>query len=664
MLKFKIIFFSMLIIYLNAWANSYVFAENKDESEEIYDIGEISVTPGKFSIDESTPSTYLIPKSQMEKLPLIDNDIYRAAHSLPGVVSDDFSARFSIRGGERDEILVRLDGMELYEPYHLQDFGGAISVIDLGIVKHADLFTGGFPAEFGDFMSGVFDVITGEGKREKVSGDIGIDLVNAHTILEIPFSKTSWLISARRGYIDMLMGLMESDEVFKPRYYDLYSKLIHNVSSQDKLSIHILHAGDTNEIDQTGEENDIQSKYWNSLLWTKWNHRMGESIFWNTYLFYGQSGRRKYEGIDGTDERSMSYIGLKGDIKYDLTESQSVKLGLRWQIGTADYNYFFREEQIENYVKTKADGWEANFYVQDEWLMNKYLAWNIGLRYFYQSYGDTHSIMPRLALAIVPKKELTIRTAWGIYDQPVKITNLPVEEGISSAQSPERSIHYILSAEYLPKPNLFIKSEAYYKIFDNLVGQIKDYGRKEQFFIPIKSGSANGIEFFIRHAPIAKFSWGVGYGIAKSSAEISAGTIPRNADRRHSLNLSANYALWTDGGINVSWRYHSGEPYTDAWYEKELSIDNNSYEWKKKYGKINGKRYPSYHSLDMRLTKNFQLKSWYVSLYFQIMNLYNRKNVHEYSFEQMIDENGEIYYQKVTEHFLPIIPTLGMSVKF
>ncbi len=142
-------------------------------------MGEISVTPGKFSIDESAPSTYLIPKSQMEKLPLIDNDIYRVAHSLPGVVSDDFSARFSLRGGERDEILVRLDGMELYEPYHLQDFGGAISVIDMGIVRHADLFTGGFPAEYGDFMSGVFDVTTSEIKKLAV---ILVSILSMHTL--------------------------------------------------------------------------------------------------------------------------------------------------------------------------------------------------------------------------------------------------------------------------------------------------------------------------------------------------------------------------------------------------------------------------------------------------------------------------------------------------
>ena len=51
-------------------------------------------------------------------------------------------------------------------------------------------------------------------------------------------------------------------------------------------------------------------------------------------------------------------------------------------------------------------------------------------------------------------------------------------------------------------------------------------------------------------------------------------------------------------------------------------------------------------------------------MYFQILNLYNRKNVHEYSFERVIDDEGEISYQRVAEHFLPILPALGLSAQF
>jgi hypothetical protein len=640
-------------------------SENGDSQQEVYQLEEISVTPGRFSISESAPSPYLIPKAEMEKLPLIDNDIYRAAHNLPGVVADDFSARFSLRGGDRDETVVRLDGMELYDPYHLQDFGGAISVIDMGIVRDADLLTGGFPAEYGDAMSGVFDIASGDVRR--MSGNVGIDILSPHLILGGPLSEASWLLAVRRGYIDLLMDLIESEETFRPRYYDLYGKLSYDIRSADRISAHVLYAGDSNEIDRIGDENDLDSRYWNGMLWARWHHLMSEKMLSDFYVFSGRAGREKYEGIDGVDERSLSYAGLKGDVIYNPVSSQTLKAGWKWQMSEADYSYYLCRGEAclaPTSVEANPSGWNSSGYAQDEWHMSDRVAGNLGLRCIYQSYGGYSAIMPRVALAAKLRKDLIVRGAWGIYNQPVQITDLPVEAGIAGSQPLEKSIHYVLAAEYSPSASLLLRAEAYYKTFDDLAGRIRDYGRKEQLFISPDSGFARGFEIFTKHALTARFTWGLGYAFSKAEMETDVGKIPRDFDRRHSLSLSADYAFWNDGWINLIWRYHTGDPYTEAWYEKALSEDGGSYIWQKNYGPINGKRYSPYHSLDVRVTKNFRFKRWELSLYFQILNLYNRKNVHEYSFEQVVDNEGEISYQRVTEHFLPILPTLGLSAQF
>ena len=191
------------LISLVLWLLSaiYAFADRTIEFEEI------TVTPGQFTIQEGTRSALSLSKREVGLYPLIDNDIMRAAQIFPGVVSNDFSARFSVRGSEKDGILVRLDGMELFDPYHLQDFGGAVSIIDLGLISRADLLMGGFPAEFGDKMSGVFDITAREGNREQVSVNLGLDLINAHASIEGPLSdKGSWILSARRGYIDLILA--------------------------------------------------------------------------------------------------------------------------------------------------------------------------------------------------------------------------------------------------------------------------------------------------------------------------------------------------------------------------------------------------------------------------------------------------------------------------
>ncbi len=656
---------------LAIWNLAYASDDPQNSEQDVYQLKEISVTPGRFSISDSAKSPYILPKTEMEKLPLIDNDIYRAVHNFPGVVADDFSARFSIRGGDRDETVTKLDGMELYDPYHLQDFGGAISVIDMGLVQNADLFTGGFAAEHGDAMSGVFDITSKKVNREQIIGNVGIDMLNAHVILEGPLSGASWLLSARRGYIDLLMGLIETEEIFRPNYYDLYSKTSYDLSASDSISAHVLYAGDTNEIDELGEINDLNSKYWNGMLWTRWHHLKGEKAFWDLYLFSGRAGREKFENIDGVDERSVNYAGLKGDVTYSPVLSQTLKSGWKWQWSEADYNYFLDEDQVVTSVDASRDGWNLSGYLQDDWRIADRLGGNVGLRCIYQSYGEHFVAMPRASLAARLRQDFIVRGAWGIYDQLVQITNLPVEEGIIESQPPEKAVHYVIAAEYSPTARFLLKTEAYYKTFDDLVGRIRDAGRKEQFFTSPESGSARGVEVFLsaRQLPLPFLSrslsaLSLAYALAKSKADTEAGEAPRDFDRRHSLSLSADYALWKDGWLNVVWRYHSGDPYTDASYEKILSEDGELV-WQKDYGTPNGKRLPAYHSLDARLTKHFLFKRWKLSLYIQIMNLYNRGNVHEFSFEEVLDDAGQtVSFERMAEHFLPILPTLGLSAQF
>jgi hypothetical protein len=88
----------------------------------------------------------------------VGEDIFRAVKRLPGVSSDDISTKLHIRGGHDREVMVRLDGLELYEPYHLQDWNGALGIIDLNAVGGVRLAAGGFGVEHGDKQVGVLDM--------------------------------------------------------------------------------------------------------------------------------------------------------------------------------------------------------------------------------------------------------------------------------------------------------------------------------------------------------------------------------------------------------------------------------------------------------------------------------------------------------------------------
>jgi len=656
-----------VIIFSYSFTAILAVAEDDSSDSEAIKMREITVTPGKLTISEGTLLQHFLTKTEIDKFPLIDNDIYRTAHVFPGVTASDFSARFQIRGGDKDETVVMLDGMELYEPYHLQDFGGAISIIDLGAVEKAELLMGGFPAEYGDRMSGVFDISAREGNREGFRGNLGIDLVNTHLSLEGPISdKGSWLFLARRGYIDLILALMDSDEEMNPKYFDLFSKVTYSPTPLDKVAVNVMLALDSNLMDEEGEENDLESEYTNGFFWGKWRHNFGENAFSNFYLFGGGAEQSKKDGVDGKDDRELSYFGVKGNLTLKLLSAHTVKTGLQWRFGTTDIAY--RENPANTnrlttvppgLVEAQPEGWDMNGFLQDEWQIQKFLAANAGVRVIYQNYSDQFVLSPRMALAAKTGDKFTLRGAWGIYHQPVTMLNLPVEAGVTKLGKPQRATHYVIGGEYVPNRNLLFRAEAYYKQLDNLVGVIRDYGRKSQILIQPEKGWAKGFEVSLHQTPGQRISWYAGYAYAITKEQAGSLEFPRDFDQRHSLLLNANFALSNNLHLNTSWRFHTGNPYTNIYAEKNGGV------CQKHFGSMpNTERLPPYHSLDVRITRRHNFKKWRLTWYLQILNLYNRSNVHEYALSQKTDEAGQLECEIDAEHLLPIIPTFGIQAEW
>lgn len=138
--KLVYLIFSTLLFGLTS-----LFTTDAEEDAAPVELEKIVVTPGRFTIYDGTSARISLSQKEIERFPLIDNDVMRAGHIFPGVVSSDYSARFSVRGGEKDDISVRLDGMELYNPYHLQDFGGAVSLIGLNSFRTRSCSSVGSP---------------------------------------------------------------------------------------------------------------------------------------------------------------------------------------------------------------------------------------------------------------------------------------------------------------------------------------------------------------------------------------------------------------------------------------------------------------------------------------------------------------------------------------
>ncbi|MBU0985437.1 MAG: TonB-dependent receptor, partial [candidate division Zixibacteria bacterium] len=170
---------------------------------------------GNISVTSQTPlprpdelvSQHVFDDHHLQTSPQFAEDVYRAVARIPGVSADDYSARFRVRGGEHDEVLVLLDGLELIEPFHVKDVeGGIMSIVDVAALEQASLLTGGFSAAYGNRKSAVFDLQSRRPPQNGARMSAGVSLLNARAMSEGTFldRRGSWLVSARRGYAELI----------------------------------------------------------------------------------------------------------------------------------------------------------------------------------------------------------------------------------------------------------------------------------------------------------------------------------------------------------------------------------------------------------------------------------------------------------------------------
>jgi len=139
-------------------------------------------------------STTSLNARQITSVPMLaEADLFRTLQLLPGVVSrSDFSSQLYVRGGSPDQNLVLLDGVTVYNPFHL---GGVFSTFNVDAIKDVEFMTGGFPAEYGGRLSSVLKITNREGNSRRFAGKGNISLLSAKSTIEGPIPRGSFLLS-------------------------------------------------------------------------------------------------------------------------------------------------------------------------------------------------------------------------------------------------------------------------------------------------------------------------------------------------------------------------------------------------------------------------------------------------------------------------------------
>ena len=694
------------------------------------DMIEVSAEKSK-QLNEIQYSEITLNPAELKAIPaLAEPDIFRTLQSLPGVlVANEASSGLIIRGGNTDQNLILLDGITVYNPTHL---GGVFSNFIVDGVKSAELIKGGYNSEYGGRLSSVLSITSREGNRKKFKASSSVSLLSAQSTLEGPiFNKGAWLLSGRRTYFDKVFSFL--DNVPPYYFYDIQGHAFTDLTKKDRLSVSIYKGEDNFQFGSL----DVESRWGNETISMKYrrvfgnqligNFLLAKSKFYTQFIFGGPEGANTDNLIDD--------ITASGNFSFFYSKNITLKFGLQYK--DLGFNYISTFGQDTTFlIDVKPN--EFASYLKMRLKLGNQLVVEPGARINYYD-SDKVNFFPELRLGIkyIVNNNNFINFSAGQYHQFIETFqddfNPPILDNwiaVDTSVTPASSDHLILGYETYPINGLKFVVEGYYKDIRKTLtyvetrasydGEVGDEVISD--ILQHSDGKAYGIELFLQKNRGKLTGW-TSYSYAHSLKEFQGLEYYTNWDRRHVFNILASYNLdsgkrWNKNlSVNLNWTFQTGQPYTPilGYYIEQLPGEPN-FRYEPIPGDRNSARYPSYHRLDIGLSKLWQFKNFDLEFFVQVINAYNRKNIFRYNYtagntynglddndnwqsytddndngvwdsgeplnddtgnlsgqgagdglptpgENNIDEPEEAYYQRNESSIFPLIPSIGFKIK-
>ncbi len=578
-------------------------------------------------------------------------DVLKSIQLLPGVSSvSEGGQGFYVRGGGPDQNLVLLDEAVVYNASHLFGF---FSVFNADAVKSVNLTKGGMPANFGGRMSSVLEVNMNEGNNKKFRVKGGVGLISSRLTIEGPIKKDkgSFIISARRTYIDVLM------KAFIPKtssfagtsyyFYDLNFKANYRLGKKDKIYLSGYYGKDQFVYGNKKDDFGIEMPWGNGILALRWNHLFTNKLFLNVsatmtdYLYTLNTHQDQFRFKLSSGIRDY---GSKIDFSYFPNNGHKIKYGLNYVFHTfVPTSVAVSQEDVtfDTGIPQKLYSHESALYVMDEFDLNSRIKINAGLRYsMYQQVGPFTRYVngnlsapdstieyskgdlikfyggfePRLTARFLINENSSVKFGYSFNYQYTHLTSLsavslPTDIWYPSTSLAKPQNGWQLTTGYFR--NFFDNKwetsvEVYYKGMNNLIeykeGALPQDNVKDNTdnILTFGRGWSYGAEFFIKRT-VGKLTGWVGYTWAKSErkfAELNAGkTFPAKYDRRHDLSVVGTYKLNSRWVFSSAFIFATGNTLTlpTAWYMQDQTLLFD-------YGARNSTRMAPYHRLDISAT--------------------------------------------------------------
>ena len=612
-----------------------------------------------------------LTREEFLRMPGTGGDPMRAAQSLPGVVTaNDLASEPAIRGARPSNNAYYVDFLPVGYVYHL---GGLTSVFHPDLVRNFDLYTAAWSPEYGDVLGGIFDISLRNPKTDRLGGSIDVGFLGANVLVEGPINKEiSFFLAGRRSWLDAVIKPIDrTDGTFSiPTYSDTQGRLIWqpNASNRvrfdfstanDRFKANVKESSDT-AIKEPVLAGDIAAKQSYATVAAVWDADLGAGKTSRFALGYINSKNTAKIASAGGLDIALRTTYLREELEFDVGANHALKIGASLQSTAAtlnlDINYAPCTEfdvdcgSITDAARKKSkQSLQVNtgaLYVNDRWQVAPHWTVLGGIRLSNDAYLKQTAVEPRLGLewAVTPTTLLSAKA--GQHNQmPDGNQIVPVFGNSYLLHS--RATHGVLGLDQKFGDGWSVHTEVYAKKFDRLV--VAD---PELNYLNGARGSARGVELLLKKQASNGLSGFVSLSYSRSDRTVdkTGKSFPFEFDQPIVATIGATYKPSEKWQFGAKWNLHSGATYTPV-IGAGAYADGRA---RPIYGDLNSERFASYHRLDVRTDYKYSEK---LSVYGEVINAYNRKNVSGYSY-------STDYKTRTTEYQLPALISLGLQYKF
>ena len=625
----------------------------------------------------------IIPPEELARVPAPgpSADLSNYLTTLPGVVTrSDQGGQLFIRGGTPTQNLVLLDGVPVFQPFHLIGF---YSAFPADIISHVNVQAGGFGAQYGGRIASVIDVQTDTGNKRRFEGAASIAPFLSSIRLNVPVvrNKVSVMGSVRESVIEQVSPALLGDSL--PYHFgDQFARFHAFLNKISSLSITVLHSydegrlGGVDEGSKSIERDNIAAGAHFSFL------PATSAVRFEARAYY--TGFQNSHSSSLAPGRFSNVSGFGGEMVFSyLLDPVELSAGIFAR--TNKFNYDIGGGEQASFTT------EGGTYVRARYDPVRTFSLQPGVRlHTYTTSGDV-TLSPRLRIEWEPVMGHQFAVAGGVYHQQIiGLYNLRDISDVFIAWRPAIRFQEVPSAVHLLGgwtgrllPGLKLEIEAYHKrlrdvtffAYNDLTGSTLQIARTD--------GRASGLDVRVeaRRGPITFMA---GYGLAEVVYERPGflhfddmpppEAIPRPVltpnseaskfhpphDRRHQLDAMISYATG-EYAFSARWQYGSGLPYTKArgiYSYVPIRGTSDSFHTRPDNVSISfdeafGARLPPYHRLDVSAARTFTFDAFQLIIQASLINAYDRANIFDFNLVSGRQSNQ-----------LPFIPSLGLKASF